>query len=231
MKRTKHKVIDVITQQGLLPLFYCSSSAISVEVIKTLYKAGVRVIEYTNRGSEAFNNFSALKYFCSVEYPDLLLGIGTVKTAEEANAFITLEPDFIVSPVLDVNVANICNNKDLLWIPGCMTPTEIHTAQQHNAAIIKIFPANILGHEFISSIKELFVGQMFIPTGGVEIDRENLMQWFKSGVCAVGMGSKLISKPILQEELYDVLYERTVHALELVKDVRNALHVQATKVE
>lgn len=226
MKKSKQAVIDAIAQQGLLPLFYYKSSAVSVEVIKTLYKAGIRVIEYTNRGIEALSNFKALKDYCNAEFPDLFLGIGTIKTNEEANAFMNSDPDFIVCPVMNADVAAICNIKELLWIPGCMTPTEINAAQQHNAAIIKIFPANILGPQFISSIKELFPGQLFIPTGGVEIERDNLLHWFKSGVFAVGMGSKLVSKPILQEELYDVLHERTLHALELVKEVRDSLKPQ-----
>lgn len=223
MKKTKQEVIDAIVQQGVLPLFYYHSSAVSVEVIKILYNAGIRVIEYTNRGQEAYYNFGALKDFFNAEYPDLLLGVGTIKSVEEANRFIQLQPDFIVSPVIDLQVAEACNKKELLWIPGCMTPSEIHLAQQHNAAIIKLFPASILRYEFVNSIKELFPEQLFIPTGGVEMERDNLTQWFKSGVCAVGLGSKLVSKPVLQEQLYDVLQERTLHMIELVREVRNSL--------
>lgn len=223
MQKSKQEVIDAIVQQGVLPLFYYHGSAISVEVIKVLYNAGIRVVEYTNRGQEAYENFSALKDFFKAEYPDLLLGVGTIKSVDDADKFIPLEPDFIVSPVIDLQVAEACNKKELLWIPGCMTPSEIHLAQQHHAGIIKLFPASILRHEFVNSIKELFPEQLFIPTGGVEIERDNLIQWFKSGVCAVGMGSKLISKSILQEQLYDVLHERTMHMIELVKEVRNSL--------
>jgi 2-dehydro-3-deoxyphosphogluconate aldolase/(4S)-4-hydroxy-2-oxoglutarate aldolase len=102
-----------------------------------------------------------------------------------------------------------------------MTPTEIHQAQQLRAAVIKIFPANILGHEFVSSIRELFPGVLFIPTGGVELNKDNIRAWFKAGVSAVGMGSKLISKNILKGEQYDHLYKQTVIALQLVRDVVN----------
>jgi 2-dehydro-3-deoxyphosphogluconate aldolase/(4S)-4-hydroxy-2-oxoglutarate aldolase len=100
-----------------------------------------------------------------------------------------------------------------------MTPSEIYTAQKNGADLIKIFPANILGPAFISSVKELFPGQLFIPTGGVELNADNISAWFHAGVCAVGMGSKLISKDVLEKKLYDQLYEDTVKAIELVQSV------------
>jgi len=106
-----------------------------------------------------------------------------------------------------------------------MTPTEIFQAQQHRAALIKLFPANILGPEFVSSIRDLFAGQLFIPTGGVEIDKENIASWFTAGVCAVGLGSRLISKDVLKNEQYDLLYQQTVKALELVKSVRESYNL------
>jgi 2-dehydro-3-deoxyphosphogluconate aldolase/(4S)-4-hydroxy-2-oxoglutarate aldolase len=98
-----------------------------------------------------------------------------------------------------------------------MTPTEIYLAQKNGADLIKIFPANILGPAFIGSIKELFPGQLFMPTGGVELNPENISSWFHAGVGAVGIGSKLISKKILDEQLYDQLYKDTLKAIELVR--------------
>jgi 2-dehydro-3-deoxyphosphogluconate aldolase/(4S)-4-hydroxy-2-oxoglutarate aldolase len=128
-----------------------------------------------------------------------------------------------VSPIVNGEVAVLAAQAGLLWIPGCMTPTEIFRAQEHQAALIKIFPANILGPEFVSSIRELFQGQLFIPTGGVELNKANIHSWFKAGVCAVGMGSRLISKDILLSEQYELLYQHTVTALELVRVVREEL--------
>lgn len=108
----------------------------------------------------------------------------------------------------------------MLWIPGCMTPTEIYTAQCNDAALIKLFPANILGPAFLSSIKELFRDQLFMPTGGVELEANNISTWFRAGVCAVGMGSKLISKQVLEGKLYDQLYTDTQTAIQLVQTSR-----------
>jgi 2-dehydro-3-deoxyphosphogluconate aldolase/(4S)-4-hydroxy-2-oxoglutarate aldolase len=213
----KEMVLDSILTQGMLPLFFYEDAEVSVEIVRTLYKAGVRVLEYTNRGKEALHNFRLIKKAVVKEMPGLYLGIGTIKSGQEAETFVDAGADFLVSPIVDNEVALVASNYKMLWIPGCMTPTEIHIAQQYKAMLIKLFPANILGPAFMSSIRELFSGQLFIPTGGVEIEAGNISGWFRSGVCAVGMGSKLISKQVLDERLYDHLYAETVRALELVQ--------------
>jgi 2-dehydro-3-deoxyphosphogluconate aldolase/(4S)-4-hydroxy-2-oxoglutarate aldolase len=101
-----------------------------------------------------------------------------------------------------------------------MTPTEINIAHQNKAGIIKLFPANILGPAYLSSIKELFQGQLFVPTGGVEIEEKNIDTWFKAGVCAVGMGSKLVSKEILANKDYDQLFSLTTKTFEIINKVK-----------
>jgi 2-dehydro-3-deoxyphosphogluconate aldolase/(4S)-4-hydroxy-2-oxoglutarate aldolase len=101
-----------------------------------------------------------------------------------------------------------------------MTPTEIHLAQQHHAALIKIVPANVLGPGFINAVSDVFRGQLFMPTGGVDLNYENINGWFKAGVCAVGMGSKLITKEILWNKHYDLLYTNTVNTLKLIQSAR-----------
>jgi 2-dehydro-3-deoxyphosphogluconate aldolase/(4S)-4-hydroxy-2-oxoglutarate aldolase len=215
--KSREAVLDSILVQGMLPLFFYEDADVSVEVIRTLYKAGVRVLEYTNRGKEALDNFKIISKVVNAEMPDMNLGIGTIKTEAEAEAFVAVGADFIVSPIIDAAVAKVADKYKMLYIPGCMTPTEIHQAQQHKAMLIKIFPANILGPAFVSSIRELFQGQLFIPTGGVEIEADNISGWFRAGVCAVGMGSKLISKNVLDNKLYSQLYNDTVKALQLVQ--------------
>lgn len=216
----KETVLNAILSQGTLPLFFYEDATVSLEITRTLYKAGIRVFEYTNRGAAALSNFKILKKAQQEEMPDLQLGIGTIKSVAEAEAFISAGADFIVSPIVNPEVGKIATQHNLLWIPGCMTPTEIYTAQQHQAALIKIFPANILGPEFVSSIRDLFLGQLFIPTGGVDLNIDSITAWFKAGVCAVGMGSKLISKNVLEKQLYDQLYNDAVKLLEIVRSSR-----------
>lgn len=218
--QTKESALQAILDQGLLPLFFYENPKVSLEVIKALYKAGIRTLEYTNRGAAALENFTYLKHELSQQHPDLHLGIGTIKTPAEAEAFIKAGADYIVSPVVNPAVGSITHEAGLLWIPGCFTPTEIHVAQQADAALIKLFPANILGPSYVASIKDLFAGQLFIPTGGVEMNQENISAWFQAGVCAVGMGSKLISKEILEKQQYEHLQELATEALLLVKNCR-----------
>lgn len=218
--KTKQEIIDGIISQGMLPLFFHKSKEVTLEVTRTLYKAGIRVIEYTNRGEAALENFKALKHLQKTELNDLLLGIGTIKTPEDANNFIEAGADFIIAPIVNPDVAAIAKKHDMAWIPGCMTPTEIYTAQHFGASLIKIFPANILGPAFVSSIKELFPGQLFMPTGGVELAADNISSWFRAGVCAVGMGSKLITKKAMENQEYDQLYNDTLKAIDLVQTSR-----------
>lgn len=217
---TDNNILRSIITQGMLPLFFYEDATVSLEITRALYKAGVRVLEYTNRGAAALENFKVLKKAQHNEMPGMHIGIGTIKTEKEALDFINAGADFIVSPIVNPAVAKIAHQHNLLWCPGCMTPTEIHTAQENNAALIKLFPANILGPAFVSSIKELFPGQLFMPTGGVELNIANISSWFNSGVCAVGLGSKLITKDILTQCLYDQLYSDTKKALQLVQDAR-----------
>ena len=220
----KKIVLRSILNQGILPLFYCHSESVSLYVVRTLYKAGVRAIEYTNRGVAALEIFTAMKETLPKELPDLYLGIGTIKTVEEAEAFIRAGADFIVAPIVNPAVAEVAKKEGLLWIPGCMTPTEIFLAQHHEAPLIKLFPASVLGPEFMRSIKALFPTQFFIPTGGVEIREDNIREWIRAGVAAVGMGSKLISEEVLIEAKYDLLYENTLLALEIVRKVKHEIY-------
>lgn len=217
----KSRSLNLILEQGMLPLFFHPNEGISIKVTQALYDSGVKVVEYTNRGEEALSNFAKLKSEASKTMPGLQLGIGTIKTAQEAQAFIDAGADFIVAPTVNPDVAAQANKNGLLWVPGCMTPTEIALAQQYGAALIKIFPANILGTEFVSSIKDLFSGQAFMPTGGVDLSKENLSSWFNAGVVAVGMGSKLVSKDILKEENYELLKNNTVEVLNVIKNLKN----------
>lgn len=211
----KETVLAAILEQGMLPLFYHEDAAASIAIVKTLYDAGVRVFEFTNRGVQAESVFAELLAARDREMPDLHLGIGTIKDKVQAVRFLALGADFVVSPTINPAVGELVHAAGLLWIPGCMTPTEIDTAQRHDAALIKLFPANVLGPGFVGAIKELFKEQLFIPTGGVSIEIENLKSWFDAGVCAVGMGSKLIDP-----KNTNGLGEKTVIALDLIRQAR-----------
>lgn len=218
--KTKEETIKAITDQGLLPLFFYEDAEVSLEIVRTLYRAGIRVIEYTNRGKEALENFKVMIDVANKEMPELHLGIGTVKNAKEAADFMSVGAHFIVCPVVDIAVGDLVHEADLLWTPGCFTPTEINTAFQRRAGIIKLFPANLLGPSFVTAVKDLFPGQLFIPTGGVEISSANITGWFSSGVCGIGIGSKLISKEILNDRDYNKLFHLTKEIVNIINNSR-----------
>jgi len=217
---TKNKLLKLIPEQGVLPLYFYKDTEVSIEVLKALYNAGIRAVEYTNRGEAALQNFKKMREICNHELKGMYLGIGTIKNSIIAQTFIDAGADYIICPGMIEEVARVADKNNMLWIPGCMTPSEIICAENIGAKIIKLFPGNILGPAFMTAIKELFPELLFMPTGGVDLDKENLAAWFKAGVCAVGMGSKLISKNLLEKKGYEKIESLTKQALEMVKSVR-----------
>lgn len=216
----QEQIAEGIEKQGVLPLFFNKDESLSLEILKVLYAAGIRYVEYTNRGEAALNNFKAMRALVDAEMPGMYLGIGTIKTAEQANAFIEAGADFLISPVFDANVCDVAYLNKVLWVPGCMTPTEIHEAEKAGCKVVKLFPGNVLGPGFVGAIKELFPNLKFMPTGGVELEEDNLKAWFKSGVVAVGMGSKLITKKIMEERDFESLKINTENALRMIADIK-----------
>jgi 2-dehydro-3-deoxyphosphogluconate aldolase/(4S)-4-hydroxy-2-oxoglutarate aldolase len=212
----KATIIQLIPEQGILPLYFNQDEGISVNILRALYAAGVKTIEYTNRGEAALRNFIKLREVCDKELDGMYLGVGTIKDAKAAQAFADAGADYIISPGLVEEVSEASDRNGLLWLPGCMTPSEIIRAENLGAKVIKLFPGNILGPAFLSSIKVLFPDLLFMPTGGVELTKESIGGWFKAGVCAVGMGSQLVSKDIMDGKKYAELTEATKEAIAIV---------------
>ena len=214
----KQIVLSLIPQQGILPLFFNKDEQTSIELMKALYSAGIRTLEYTNRGEAALVNFKAMRKVCDTELKDMYLGIGTIKNGEMAQTFVDAGCDYIICPGLIESVAKVADANELLWVPGCMTPSEVIAAENLGAKMIKLFPGNIIGMEFMQAIRELFPNLLFMPTGGVDTTKENIEGWFKSGVSAVGRGSKLVTKSIMENKQYDELITATKNVLAIIKD-------------
>ena len=219
MSKTK-QTADIIIAQGMLPLYFNSSEEVSLDVLKSIYRAGVKAVEYTNRGDSALANFKKMVTLRNTEMPGLLLGVGTIKNMQHATDYLAAGADFLVSPGFVPDVAAHCVANDILYAPGCMTPTEIIAAENTGIGFIKLFPGNMLGLDFLTGIKDIFPKLLFMPTGGVDTTRENIEGWFKAGVCAVGMGSKLISKKLMEAKDYATIERMTKEVLDLISSIK-----------
>ncbi|MBS1738857.1 MAG: bifunctional 4-hydroxy-2-oxoglutarate aldolase/2-dehydro-3-deoxy-phosphogluconate aldolase, partial [Bacteroidetes bacterium] len=140
----EQQVINKVEQHGLLPLFYHDDSSTCIAVMKALYEAGVRCVEFTNRGPLAIHNFKQLVQLRDAEMKGMLLATGTIKTPVQAKQFIDAGADFLISPYFDNAICEEVYQQKMCWIPGCMTPSEIHVAEKAGCKIIKLFPGNIL---------------------------------------------------------------------------------------
>jgi 2-dehydro-3-deoxyphosphogluconate aldolase/(4S)-4-hydroxy-2-oxoglutarate aldolase len=219
MSKTQ-QVTDRIIQQGILPLYFNTDEYVSVEVLRAIYRAGIKAVEYTNRGEEALNNFIRMTAVRNAEMTDLLLGVGTIKNLKEAKNYIAAGADFLVSPGFVKEVADYAVSKDIFYAPGCMTPSEIIAAENAGIKFIKLFPGDMLGPKFLTTIKDIFPKLLFMPTGGVDITKENIEGWFNAGVCAVGMGSKLISKKLMELKDYNTIEAETKKVLDIISTIK-----------
>lgn len=216
---TPESIVQAMKSTGMIPVFYHADIEIAKAVMDASYKGGVRVFEFTNRGGNAFDVFTQLLVYAQ-QYPDMVLGIGTIMNAETTQKFIDAGAHFIVSPILKPEMAEVCKKHDVPWIPGCATLTEIVTAKEHGAAVIKIFPGSVLGPGFVSSVLPVIPGYQLMPTGGVEPTKENLSAWFKAGVMCVGMGSQLFKKEIMEKKDWPALEKSVADAMSIIKEIR-----------
>lgn len=219
MNFNSQQIIDQMTQSGMIPVFNHQDILVAQKLLDVAYHAGVRVFEFTNREFNAFEVFKELKLYAE-KYPDLLLGIGTIFTAEDAQKFHLIGADFIVSPALIPEVAQYCQMKGIFWIPGCATVTEVYAAKSLGASLIKAFPGNLLGPAFIKAVLSVIPDVKMMPTGGVEPNHQNLKAWFDAGVSCVGMGSQLFDKKAIENGDFSVLEARIKESLNIIQSFK-----------
>ena len=216
------KVLQTIEDTGIIPVFYHSDITIAKQVVKACYEGGIRVFEFTNRGDFAHEVFSSLARWATLECPEMILGIGSIVDAPTAALYIQSGANFIVGPLLNPDIFKICNRRQIPYIPGCATPSEIGTAQEWGAEIVKLFPAgNIGGPSFVKSIKGPMPWTKIMVTGGVEPTEENLSAWFEAGVICVGMGSKLFPKAIIKNKEWNKISDVCLHCMSIIKKYRS----------
>lgn len=211
------EVASVMKEVGMVPLFFHPDIELGKEVLKACYEGGARLLEFTSRGDFAFEIFGELNKYAIQELPGMILGVGSITDAAAASLYMQLGANFIVTPVLREDIALVCNRRKILWAPGCGSLTEISRAEELGCEIVKLFPGDIYGPQFVKGIKGPCPWTMVMPTGGVSPDEENLKGWFDAGVTCVGMGSKLISKEVLASKDFTGLKEKVEETLSIIK--------------
>ena len=220
---TRIQVALAMEETGLVPLFYHHDEEICKKVISACHDGGARVFEFTNRGDFAHEVFASVKKWTVENCPGMMIGAGSVADAPTAAIFMQMGADFIVSPVLNPEVARICNRRKVLWIAGCGTLTEISQAEELGAEIVKIFPGNAVGGpSFVKAVKGPCPWTSIMPTGGVEPSEENLEKWFTAGVTCVGMGSALITDKIIKTGDWNALTVKVRETLDMIRKIRKA---------
>ncbi len=189
-------------------MFNYADEEVCRELLKACYAAGIRAFELTNRDEKALEVFKRLVPYVSKELPELSLGAGTILNGETAQRFIDAGADYIISPTLDPDTAEVCLKNHIPWIPGCFTTSEIHTAYKLGSEVIKLFPAGTLGPEYVRHILAPLPFVRVIVTGGVKLDEASVKSWLNSGAFALGVGSQMFSKEIIASKNYEELEEK-----------------------
>jgi len=215
MSFTKEQIVSAMKTSGLVPLFTHDDPEVAQQVVQAIYQGGVRVFEFTNRRKNSFEIFQHL-VSQRKHYPDLMLGIGTVMDGATTKKFIDAGADFIISPILKPEMAEVCKQHNKHWLPGCATLTEIVTAKELGAEVIKIFPGSVLGPGFVSAIMPVVPDLQLMITGGVEPNEKSLSAWFNAGAMCVGLGSQLFTKEILEKKDWNQLQQKVSEALAII---------------
>ncbi len=219
-KHSRLHTLHAMLETGLVPLFYHSDVDTACRIIEACLQAGVRTIEFTNRGDGAHLVFQEVfRRFRSDDR--LVLGAGSILDAGTASLYLQLGADFIVGPVLNPEVARVCNRRKVPYSPGCGTVSEISTAEELGVEIVKVFPGGqVGGPAFIKNVLGPMPWTRLMPTGGVEPKEDNLRAWFDAGAACVGMGSQLVRKDLVAAGDFASIQNIASQALGWIRDFR-----------
>ena len=212
---SKQDDLNRVLQGGIVAIIRADSSELLVDVARTLCEAGIDVVEVTFTVPGVLDIISAVRTELGNR---VLLGAGTVLDAQTARAAILAGAEFIVAPTVNRDVIQLCNRYDKLVMPGALTPTEVLAAWEAGADIIKVFPADIGGPEYLKALHGPLPQIRLLPTGGVNLD--TIEDFLNAGACAVGLGSALVEKQAVQDGDLDRIGSLARRYVELVRSAR-----------
>lgn len=185
------RLLRTLDRDHMLPLFTPDDLCVARQRLKAMQAVGLDAVELTARAPAAQTHFGILKG----EFPDLMLGAGTILDAGTARAFIAQGAEFIVSPCLVLEVAAACRDANVPYLPGAGTVREVVEAQAAGASFVKLFPGEVLGTAFVRALRGPLPDTRLLVTGGVAPTVESVGEWLKAGAFAVGLGSALFGLP------------------------------------
>jgi 2-dehydro-3-deoxyphosphogluconate aldolase/(4S)-4-hydroxy-2-oxoglutarate aldolase len=220
-KFLKHVVVTKILELGLVPVFYNGDLETAKRIVHACVEGGAKVVEFTNRGDFAYQVFIELAKWCNKEYSDVILGVGSIIDPVTAAIYVDSGANFIVGPIFNLKIAKICNRRKIPYFPGCGTASEISQAEEAGCDIVKIFPGKELGGpEFVENILGPCPWAKLMPTGGIDVTRESISAWIRAGAAALGIGSKLISKEVVNSGNSEVLTKNVEKCLWWIEEAR-----------
>jgi 2-dehydro-3-deoxyphosphogluconate aldolase/(4S)-4-hydroxy-2-oxoglutarate aldolase len=184
--------LAAMASDGLVPLFSSGDPDVLYAAAEALVGAGISTFEVTLRSHGSLDALTDLLARADAEDLPLAIGAGTVMDPATAEAAINAGARFVFAPVVSAGIAAVCSDAGVPHVPGCATPTEIHTALELGCGTVKLFPADAIGGSgFLRAVRSVFPGVACIPSGGITPDAGLLASWFDAGAVAVAMGSQL----------------------------------------
>lgn len=208
----KNESRDFIHRNKLMAVIRGAKVENALKISNALEKGGVNIFEFT---METPNVLDIIRTVSETSNNNILVGAGTVLDPVTAREVILAGAKFIVSPIVNVDTIKMCNRYGVLSIVGALTPTEILTAYENGADVIKIFPANTFGSKYLKDLKGPMPHVPIIPTGGINLD--NVKEYLDASGIAVGLGSSLVNTSKLNsEEDYKALTNTAKRFTELI---------------
>lgn len=215
------ETLNAIVDTGLVPVFHHGDVGIATKILDACAAGGAHCIEFTNRGDFAPFVFKELAEQAAQMNSNVILGVGSIVDAPTAAMYIASGAHFVVGPVLNPEVARLCNRRKIAYCPGCATASEISQAEEFGVEIVKLFPGGLVGGpEFVKSILAPMPWTRIMPTGGVEATRESVTAWMKAGTAALGIGSNLITKERIARNKWGEISQATEEILAWIKEAR-----------
>ena len=219
--KDRMSVLTAMMEQSVIPVFYHPDVELCINVIQACANAGAKCVEFTNRGDFAWHVFMEVTRHFQKADPSVIMGVGSVVDAPTAGLYMANGANFVVGPILNAEVARACNRHCIPYSPGCGSASEISEAQELGCEIVKVFPgSSVGGPEFVSNVLGPMPWTKLMPTGGVDPTEESLTKWFKAGIVAAGIGSKMITKELLAAKDYKGIEKKVAETIALIRKIR-----------